>query len=158
MREDKVSTMIAHAQDVQVRLLADIDVPALEEMYAHIAPTRDSMGLPPRDPDRRHTWLLGLKAGTNYVAFADGQIVGHLALMPLGHSAEMAVFVHQAYRHHGVATALTQRAAEDARAQGLRYIWVLISSDNNSARQGLLKFGFHTAWESLGEVQMVYRL
>lgn len=153
-----MSTLTLNAQQVQVRMLTDEDIPALEQMYANITPSRDSMGLPPREPDRRHTWLLGLKSGANYIAIADGQIVGHLALMPAGRSAEMAVFIHHDYRHHGIATMLTHRAVDDAQAQGLRYIWVLISSDNNSARQGLLKFGFHTAWESLGEVQMVFRL
>src|SRR5687767_4303593 len=121
MKEEIMSTVTLNAQQVQVRKLTDEDIPALEEMYANITPSRDSMGLPPREPDRRHSWLLGLKSGANYIAIADGLIVGHLALMPAGHSAEMAVFVHHDYRHHGVATMLTQRAVEDAQTQGFRY-------------------------------------
>jgi len=141
-----------------VRGLQEEDEPMLEQMYASFEPKGVALGLPPSDPARLKAWLARLRAGINFVAVVEGIIVGHLALMRIVCSAEMVVFVHQDFRRRGIATALGQAAVEEARAQGTRFLWVLISSSNSAARSGLLKFGFRTNWEELGEVQMVYRL
>lgn len=127
-------------------------------MYETFEPKEVALGLPPRDAARRRDWLKKLQAGINLVALAKGKIVGHLAVMPGGQSGEMAVFVHQDFRRQGVATAMANAAIEEARARALRSLWVLISSNNSPARTGLLKYGFHTAWESQGEVKMVFPL
>ncbi len=146
------------ASQISVRRLRDEDEPLLVQMYDAFTPKDLALGLPPCDPVRRQAWLASLRAGTNLVAVAGGRIVGHLALMRVGHSAEMALFVHPGFRRQGIATTLTHGAMEEARAQGARFLWALISSENSAARTGLLKFGFHTNWEGMGEVQMVYRL
>lgn len=151
-----MSTLIVN--QIAVRPLREEDLPLLEQMYESFVPRRDASGLPPADPTRRRAWLANLRTGINLVAFADGKMAGHLALLLAGRSAEMALFVHQDFRRQGIATALGRAAVEEARAQGLRFLWVLISSDNSAARAGLLKFGFRTAWESLGEVQMLLPL
>jgi GNAT superfamily N-acetyltransferase len=143
---------------VEVRPLAAEDWPLLVQMYDSFDPIGDALGLPPPNPARRRAWLEGLREGVNFVAYAEGRIAGHLVLMPSEVVAEMAVFVHQDYRRHGVAWTLAERAVEEARHRGLRSLWVLISSSNVAARMGLRKFGFRTVWEKLGEVQMVYRL
>jgi GNAT superfamily N-acetyltransferase len=126
----------------------------LERMYQTFAAAEAAMGLPPADPERRKAWLHELAGGINLIARFDEKLAGHLALMPAEHSAEMACFVHQDYRRRGVATALASEAVRLCRARGLRTLWVLIGSDNNAARRGLLNYGFHTAWESLGELRM----
>ncbi len=146
------------ATQVSVRRLQEEDEAMLEQMYASFEPKGVALGLPPSDRARRKTWLARLRAGINLVAVVEGTIVGHLALMRIGCSAETVVFVHQDFRRRGIATSLAQAAVAEARAQGARFLWVLISGSNSAAHAGLLKFGFRTNWEGLGEAQMVYRL
>jgi ribosomal protein S18 acetylase RimI-like enzyme len=150
--------MVTTHVQATVREMLPEDLPRLEQMYAGFDPIGEALGLPPGTLERRQAWLTSLQAGINVVAVADDHIVGHLALMPAEQAAEMAVFVHQAFRRQGLATSLTKAAVELARARGLRAIWVLITSSNVAARNGLRNFGFRTAWESMGELQMVYSL
>lgn len=146
------------ATKATVRQMGASDLPLLEQMYESFSPLEVALGLPPRDPERRKSWLAGLQAGINLIAVSDNRIAGHLALMPGENTAEMAVFVHQECRRLGIGTAMVDAAVELARSRGLRSLWVLISGDNNAARAGLLKYGFHTAWESLGEVKMEFAI
>jgi GNAT superfamily N-acetyltransferase len=149
-------TMIA--KQIIIRQLEPQDLPLLEQMYADFAPPEVALGLPPRDPERRKAWINGLAGGINLIAIHEGRVAGHLALMANDASAEMAVFVHQDFRRRGVASLLADSAVELCRRRKLRSIWVLISSNNTPARQGLLQYGFRTAWESLGEVKMEFTL
>jgi len=150
--------MVTTHIQANIRELQPEDLPRLEQMYAGFDPIGEALGLPPGTTERRQSWLNSLQAGINVVALAEDRVVGHLTLMPAEQAAEMAVFVHQDFRRHGVAKDLTKHAVELARARGLRALWVLITSSNVAARNGLRNFGFRTAWESMGEVQMVYAL
>jgi GNAT superfamily N-acetyltransferase len=143
---------------VMVRRLTERERPLLEQMYASFAPQGGALGLPPRDAERRAAWLAELGKGINLGAFVDHTLAGHIALMPTGREAEMAVFVHQEFRRRGVATALAEAAVEEARKMGLSSLSVFIDSSNTPARHGLLKFGFHSAWEDLQEAQYVFRV
>ena len=146
------------ANQISVRRLSEEDRPLLEQMYDTFTPLGEALGLPPRDAARRSAWLDHLWTGINVVAVIEGRVAGHLALMPSGQAAEMALFVHQDFRRQGVGAALFPAAAEEARARGLRHLWVLVSNDNFPARAGLRRFGFRPAWEDLGEVQMILPL
>ena len=146
------------AQQIQVRPLRQEESPLLDQMYETFAPLEVALGLPPRDPERRRTWLDTLAAGTNMAAFVEGRLVGHVVLMSTGRLAEMALFVHQDFRRQGVGTALAEAAIRAARELHMIALWVLIPSENTAARHGLRKLGFETAWEGMGEVQMVVRL
>lgn len=139
------------------------DWPLLAEMYAGIEGNAESLSLPPIDLEMRAKWLDKFRQdGINFIAVSghehNDRIAGHLALMPCGRTAEMAVFVRKDQRHQGIGKALAGAAVEEARRRGLRSIWVLISSSNAAAWQGLRKFGFHTTWESQGEVQLTFPL
>lgn len=128
------------------------DQPLLAQMYESFEPKRVAMGLPPSDADRRRQWLSGLlKEGINLVAHTDDRAVGHLALMRDGTSAEMAVFVHQDWRRRGIGTELATSAIPIARQAGINRMWVLISTENAGAIQGLMKLGFRKAPASRGE-------
>ena len=146
------------ATKIPIRRLREEDRPLMEQMYASFPGQDVALGLPPRDLGRLRSWLASLQSGVNLVAVTEDRMAGHLVLMPKGHSAEMALFVHPDFRRQGIAAALARAAVEEGRALGLRFLWVLISSSNYAARTGLLKFGFHVAWEGLGEAQLVYRL
>ncbi len=148
----------ATAQKVSIRIATPGDLPLIEQMYASFAPLEAALGLPPHDLERRKTWLAGLQAGINVLAMAQNRVAGHLALMAGEHSAEMACFVHQDFRRNGIGTSLVNHAVDVCRQKGLRSLWVLISSENNPALRGLLKYGFRTAWESLGEIKMEFVL
>lgn len=150
--------MSVSTEKIQVRQLKEEDQPLLERMYESFEPQGSALGLPPFNAERRRAWLTELRQGVNLVAFADGTLAGHLAMMPSGRVAELAIFVHQNFRRRGVATALAEAAVEQARGLGLSSLTVFIDSSNFVARRGLLKFGFHAAWEDLQEAQMVYPL
>ena len=150
--------MSVSTEKIQVRELEEQDQPLLERMYETFEPQGVALGLPPFNGDRRRAWLAELRQGFNVVAFLDGSLAGHLAMMPSGRVGELAIFVHQDFRRRGVATTLAQAAVRQARAMGLSALTVFIDSSNFSARRGLLKFGFHAAWEDLQEAQMVYPL
>ncbi len=143
---------------ITVRLLTGEDQPLLERMYDDFVPHKAAMGLPSSNPAQRRAWLADLRKGINLVAFVDGRLAGHLALMPGPEIAELACFVHQDFRRRGVALALAGQAVKEAEAAGMSAIWVLIDSSNAAAREGLRKFGFRAAWEDLQEAQYVHPL
>jgi RimJ/RimL family protein N-acetyltransferase len=149
---------VSTARQVAVRPLREEDRALLEQMYDAFDPPGAAMGLPPRDALRRREWLAELRKGLNLLAFVDGALAGHLALVWNGRMAELAAFVHQDFRRLGVGTALARAAVDAARKMDLLAIWVLIDSSNVAARRGLLKFGFRTAWEDLQEAQMIFPL
>ena len=145
--------------EIKVRKVAAEDWLLVAQMYEEFKFSAENLGLPPRDAGRRTQWLEKFrKEGINLAVWADDLIVGHSVLMPSEVVAEMALFVREDYRREGLAWALAKAAIEEGRKRGLRSIWVLISSSNVAAWQGLQKFGFRTAWESGGEVQLVYHL
>ena len=81
-----------------------------------------------------------------FVAVADGRIVGHLVLEPLGPSMEeLAVAVEDGTQHRGIGTLLMAAAAASAR---LRLVaWV---KADNRAMQHLLsgsKHPFRVRWD-----------
>jgi ribosomal protein S18 acetylase RimI-like enzyme len=147
---------LATVHKIVVRRLTGADRSALEKMYESFVPLGEALSLPPRDPERRRAWLDSLAEGIQLVAYADGALAGHLSLMPEDHEAELTCFVHQDYRRQGIATALAEAAVEEAGLAGISTIWVLIDNSNAAARRGLLKFGFHIAWEDRIESKFVY--
>ena len=146
------------ASKTQIRASVAGDRPALERFYETMISGDLALGIPPRDSARRALWLESLQAGINFVAEVDGRIAGHIVLMRSGSGAEMALFVDPVYRRQGLATALAQAVMDAGRRERIPFIWVLISGNNNAARNGLLNAGFRTIWESFGEMQMMYRL
>ncbi len=91
---------------VVIRRLRRSDRPLLLGMYDAFVPLGAALGLPPRSIADQRTWLCALDGAVNLGAFAEGRLIGHLALLPVGTSTELAVFVHQDFRRRGVATAL----------------------------------------------------
>lgn len=147
---------LATVHKIVVRRLTRADRPALEKMYENFAPLGEALGLPPRDRERRRAWLDSLAEGIQLVANADGVLAGHLILMPEDHEAELTCFVRQDFRRRGIATALAEAAVAEASQAGVSTLWVLIDNSNAAARRGLLKFGFHLAWEDRIESKFVY--
>jgi ribosomal protein S18 acetylase RimI-like enzyme len=149
-----MTMQVAHM--ITVWRLSTGDVAPLEQMYKTYASLGGTLGLPPPDPVRRKKWLDGLREGINLVAYVDGKLAGHLALLSTGDALELVAYVHQDFRRLGVATTLTNAAIVEARTGGYSKIWLLIAKDNIAARQGLEKLGFRIDWEDLHEVQFSY--
>lgn len=147
------------AHQIAVRRLEPQDQPLLAEMYETFEPLGGALGLPSADPVKRNEWLHGLTDSLNLVAFVDGKLAGHLALLAIDDdSAELMCFVHQNFRRRRVATALVRKALEHAKEAGFQRISVFINTHNFGARHGLLKFGFEPVWEDLEEAEYAYWL
>lgn len=147
------------AQEILVRRLNDEDQPLLDEMYAKFEPIGGALGLPPQEASRRRAWLASLRGSLNLVAFVEGKLAGHLALLEVdADAAELMCFVHQDFRRQGIGTMLCRMARDEAKAAGYRRISVFINTHNLGARHGLLKFGFEPVWEDLEEAEYVYWL
>jgi len=151
--------MLLTAQQLQIRRLTPEDQPLLEGMYATFNPLSQALGLPPAEPSRRQAWLRSLSDAVNLIAFVDGKLAGHLALLAVDEdAAEVMCFVHQDFRRQGIATALCRAARDEAKEAGYQRISVFINSHNLGARHGLLRFGFEPVWEDLEEAEYVYWL
>src|SRR5215470_15904565 len=105
----------------------------LIEMYERFDPLGGALGLPPRTAEARRAWIgNALGHPINVAAFSQiGEIVGHCFLVvDKPGSAEMAVFVHQAYRRRGVGAALVRAALEWGGTAGLRRGRAVTASEN----------------------------
>jgi RimJ/RimL family protein N-acetyltransferase len=150
---------VQSAHQVAVRRMEETDQPLLQEMYDTFEPVTEALGLPPREISRRQAWLRTLRTEVNFVAFLDGRLAGHAALLAVDNdAAELMCFVHQDFRRQGVAASLAQAAIHHAREAGYQRISVFINSHSLGARRGLLKFGFEPVWEDLDEAEYVYWL
>jgi ribosomal protein S18 acetylase RimI-like enzyme len=146
------------ASKIAVRQMRAGDLPLLEKMYNTYGSLGETLGLPPRDPVSRHYWLHNLGRGINLVAEDDGELAGHLVLLPTGGALEMIAYVHQDFRRRGVATALTRAAIEEAHCGAFSYIWLLIAKTNFAGRRGLQKLDFRVAWQDAREMQYLFPL
>jgi len=109
------------------RATAD-DSELLAEMYRNFEPRGAAQGLPPRhDPER---WLAGLSLYPNFLAIVDGRLAGHSVLCTDADAAEIAVFVHQDFRGHGLGKRLLAEMVHEARRLGLRQVWGVTELDN----------------------------
>ena len=150
---------VQSAHQIAIRPMERDDEPLLAAMYDTFQPLSEALGLPPKEASRRHAWLRTLRTAVNLVAFVDGKLAGHAALLAVDDdSAEMMCFVHQDFRRQGMGTSLTRAVLEHAKEGGYQRISVFINTHNLGARRGLLKFGFEPVWEDLEEAEYAYWL
>lgn len=114
-------------------------------MYERFEPLGAALGLPPSRESARHNWVeAALRQEMNLGALsATGEAIGHCFLVAdKKDSAEVAIFVHQAFRRRGVATALLDAMLAWGHTLGLQRIWALTDSENRVALRLLRRFGF----------------
>ena len=147
----------------------DVDIPfvirdctpadrhALEAMYSNFRPKRAAQGLPPNSKVRRRRWLdRVLPKGVNVVVEMDGEVVGHLMLIPTqdNDTVELANFLHQSIRNRGVGTALNRIALQRARDLGYKRVWLSVEPSNRAAVRSYEKVGFQRLPGSLYAPEM----
>ncbi len=116
-------------------------------MYATFEPKGAAKGLPPVRDEKVRRWLGHLHEHTHSLLVfsdcAEEQVAGHAILAPDGSDrAELALFVHQDFRGHGVGFSLAQAAVQTARHLGLCRVWLTVSPDNKAALRVYEKCGF----------------
>lgn len=119
---------VAQGLAFELRRATPQDREALAAMYLSFEPKGESLGLPPRkDPQR---WLDSLAGYPNFVAVAEGRLVGHSVLCTGGPSAEIAVFVHQDCRGRGLGKRLLRAMIDEARRENVQRVWGVTELDN----------------------------
>ena len=113
---------------IEVRRGTAEDRAALLRMYKTFEPRGGPYGLPPRNDPQK--WLESLAKYPNFVAAADGHLVGHGVLCHDGDSAELAVFVHQDYRNRGLGKGILSQLIQEARQRGMKRVWGMMDPEN----------------------------
>ena len=135
----------------RVRGFEPADRCALEEMYRAFDPKRGAQGLPPGDGESTRRWLdRVLSNGLHMLVDIDGQVLGHLMLIPIGNdTSELANFLHQAIRNRGIGTALNRLAVALAFEEGQKRVWLSVEPSNRIAIRSYEKAGFRRTNASL---------
>jgi ribosomal protein S18 acetylase RimI-like enzyme len=141
--------------EVKIRPVAPEDVPSLEKMYGSYSELGGTLGVPPPDPALRQYWLDELSRGASFIAYVDGDAVGHLAMLPTGGAVQLMAWVHQSMRRKGIATTLAKAAIEQAHLDGFYYIWLVVDQTNIAAQRWLQKLGFRVIWQDGREMQFL---
>lgn len=121
------------------------DLQAIVDMYERFNPKAITQGLPPIDEVARLTWIEKLlRSGENFLAWQEGEIIGHASLVAdeHGENGEYVIFVNQTYRNAGLGTELTLMMVEKAQQLGLKSIWLTVEALNFRAIKLYKKVGF----------------
>jgi GNAT superfamily N-acetyltransferase len=127
---------------------------ASEPPRAVEGPARTSAAPPPYDARTANREWLARHLGDDFeawIAEVDGQVAGSAAILwfphppsplnPTGLEAYVLnVFTESRWRRHGVARALMNRVVDEARARGVRRIWLRASDDGRPLYESM---GFH---------------
>lgn len=134
---------------VSIRPIERSDAAGLSDLYASLSP-----------PSRRSRFLGTVRnevvaetarTGAEEPGFVavlaengprDGEIIGHVTLLPVGpQRAEVAVVVADGFQRRGIGTMLVRAAVGEARAQGIRRIVASTFVENRGMRRLLLESG-----------------
>jgi len=141
--------------DIRVRRVGPGDAQQIESFYADLSADSRFLRFHGASHGIRHQQAETFAAADHqrrdgFVAVADGRIVGHLVLEPLGNGVEeLAVAVDDRLQHHGLGTLLLAAAIASARMRHVRRLvaWVMV---DNVAMRRLLAGGHcpvRVGWE-----------
>jgi len=134
--------------DIRVRRVGPGDAQQIERFYADLSAESRLLRFHGASHGIRHQQAETFAAADHqrrdgFVAVADGRIVGHLVLEPLGNGVEeLAVAVDDRLQHHGLGTLLLAAAIASARIRHVRRLvaWVMV---DNVAMRRLLTGGHY---------------
>jgi len=143
----------------ELRAFDESDSEKLFEMYCQFEPKTEFQGLPPGTPSQIREWLgqLRERGFHQFVVEAEGRIVGHGVLCPSQRKteAELAIFVHQDYRGHGLGKRLLLGTLNfGCKKLELERVWIFVMGSNAVALRLFEDAGFRAsrsgdplAWE-----------
>ena len=139
------------------------DYASLEAMYMSFYPKGKFQGMPPLTDDASRKWIDGLlKKGENFLAWQDGETVGHVAVLPDfdKYDGEYLIFVSHPNRGRGIGSGLTRLMLQHVKTLGLELIWLVVGTTNIPAIGLYKKFGFTFCEQDIieSERQMMLRL
>ena len=131
-------------------------------MYVAFEPKGEYQGLPPRTESQIRKWLAQLRERgfEQFVAEVGNRIVGHAVLCPSQRrtEAELAIFLHQAYRGLGIGKKLILGVLNfGCRQLALERAWLFVSGSNPVALHLFEDVGFRPGGEGdplAWEIQM----
>jgi RimJ/RimL family protein N-acetyltransferase len=133
----------------------------LLDMYNDFVPMGESQGLPPISAAERERWVLRLlDEARNFVAWQEGKIAGHCALIPdpARLECEYIIFVSRGARNKGLGRQLTEMAVRLAQSLEWKRIWLTVESYNFRAIKLYRRTGFQFVDEGGRERTMVLGL
>jgi ribosomal protein S18 acetylase RimI-like enzyme len=141
---------------------SDRDQASLLAMYEAFDPADRAQGIPPSTEERIAEWLETITGpGTvNVVATHETAVVGHATLVPddRPQSAELAIFVLQAYQHAGIGTRLLETLLGAGAVDGFEQVWLTVERWNEPAIRLYEHVGFHAIDTESFEHRMAIRL
>jgi ribosomal protein S18 acetylase RimI-like enzyme len=144
-------------REIRVRSFREGDFDALAGMYDDFDRSQRAQGIPPRRRTEVEQWLEGVLTGPDTVALENGQVVGHVSLVPDGSdSHELAIFVHQAHQDAGIGTHLLAAGLDQADEVGVTHVWLTVERQNRRAKRLYRRAGFSTV-DPRGTVQRMSR-
>lgn len=146
---------------LEIRTCSEGDLVHLLDMYAAFSPKPASQGLPPQDPEACRRWVDRLlKEGENFLAWREGRVIGHVAVIPdhEKRDGELLIFVERANRNRGVGKMLTEQAIQRARELGLETVWLTVEIYNFRAIHLYKTCEFKTCGDDPCERRMVCTL
>jgi RimJ/RimL family protein N-acetyltransferase len=147
---------------ITVRRLDPSDREALTAMYDAFDPADRAQGIPPTDRERIADWLDAITGPetVNVVAWHEDRVVGHATLVPdePAGTAELAIFVLQAYQGAGIGTGLLETLLGAGEEAGVERVWLTVERWNEPAINLYEKVGFRTSDAESFEHEMGLRL
>jgi len=139
----------------------EADREALAAMYEAFDPADRAQGIPPTGETRIADWLDSITGPetVNVVACHDDAVVGHATLVPdEDATAELAIFVLQAYQGAGIGTSLLETLLGAGQAAGIERVWLTVERWNEPAISLYEKVGFEASDTESFEHEMTLRL
>jgi len=140
---------------------SETDRTALAAMYDAFDPADRAQGIPPTGEKRIADWLDSItgEETVNAVAVHGDDVVGHATLVPdSDETAELAIFVLQAYQGAGIGTHLVETLLGAGEAAGVERVWLTVERWNKPAISLYEKVGFEPSDTESFEHEMAIRL
>ncbi len=132
--------------------IADIFVAAVHEIASKVYTEEQCLAWSAREPNYAH-WEKRCAAKCPFVSVAEERIAGFLELDPDGHID--CAYIHPAYQHRGLMSALVRHALDLSFAKNLPRVYVEASL---CAKPMFEKLGFRTLGENWVAIKGVFLL
>lgn len=142
------------SDDLRIRDAGHDDLAAMLAIYNHaVLHTTASYDYQPRSAQRQQAWFAAKQEAGLPVLVAErgGRVAGFASYGPFRNwdgyrfTAENAVYVDEAFRRQGIASALLARLLEQAAAQGLHLMVAAIDAANAGSIELHRRLGFQEA-------------